>query len=223
VFERFWQEDSRINRRFMGLGLGLAIVRHVVELHGGTVTASSRGEGRGATFTVRIPTDQKISEVPEPRLAPIREARTQNQASASEARLENLKVLLIDDSIDSLELLSRLLKKKGAQVTAVSQPHEGLLQAKSSKFDIVVSDIGMPDLSGYDLMKQLRNWEEQERRPHVPSVALTAYASTADAEQAIAAGFQRHLPKPINFTALAQALTDLMESRGTDSFHEPKA
>jgi two-component system OmpR family sensor kinase len=210
VFERFWQEDSAINRKFMGLGLGLAIVKHVVEMHGGTVIAESPGLGLGATFTVTLPLN--AATVAEP--ATIKEVGFPISPlvgqGASAATLKNRRLLLIDDSLDSLSLLAKLLEKKGAEVHAVHDPFVALEEAKRGDYDLVISDIGMPEMSGYDLMRSLRKWEDETHHQHLPAIALTAYVTSADAERALASGFQRHFPKPINFLALSEAVSDLI-------------
>lgn len=129
---------------------------------------------------------------------------------ASMATLKNRRLLLIDDSLDSLSLLARLLRKKGAEVHAVHDPFIALEEAKHGDYDLVISDIGMPEMSGYELMRSLRKWEDETHHQHLPAIALTAYVTSADAERALASGFQRHFPKPINFSALSEAVSDLI-------------
>jgi two-component system OmpR family sensor kinase len=209
VFERFWQEDSSINRKYMGLGLGLAIVRHIIEMHGGTVRVASRGPGCGAVFTVILPIRHIVSVDSSPefkKLAELAKSKIQDQ---SLAQLKNKRILLIDDSVDSLQLLVRLLERRGAIVDAASDPEQGLEYAKSGKYDILVSDIGMPVLSGYELISQLRIWEFENGRTQnpLPSIALTAYAMETDEQRAIEAGFQAHISKPIDFGRLAHAIS----------------
>lgn len=206
VFERFWQEDSGKSRQFMGLGIGLALVRHVVELHGGIVTVTSEGRDRGSTFTVRLPLGGAS--------AASTNARTTDQPQLSKSTppplphpdLNGVRVLAIDDSTDSLMVLSRLLKKTGARIHAVSSPTVGLAEAQTENFDIVVSDIGMPGIDGFELMRRLRAWELSTGRHPLPAIALTAHANESDIECAKVAGYQLHLAKPVDIKLLEQAI-----------------
>ena len=180
VFERFQQEDSSSTRKFGGLGLGLAIVRQLTELQGGTVKADSPGENQGATFTVKLPLLESallhLSERPQP---------------SAIADLQNVCVLVVEDEIDSLELLTFILEEAGATVLKASSGSEALRHLESRSPTIIVSDIAMPEMNGYMLLRQLR--EKQE----IPAIALTAYASDSDRATALQAGFQAHLSKPI--------------------------
>ncbi|HEY9895513.1 MAG TPA: response regulator [Candidatus Sericytochromatia bacterium] len=203
VFDYFRQADSTTTRSFGGLGLGLAIVRYLVELHGGTVQAESPGEEQGATFRVRLP---------------ILTASSLNQADTlphddSKFNLNGLKVLFVDDDRDSRELIAVLLQQHGANVTDVESASEALNHLRHATFDLLISDIGMPTMDGYALVRHIR-----ERSPHqggqIPAIALTAYAGEVDQQQAIAAGFQQHLTKPIEPELLMQAIWTLMQSNG---------
>ncbi len=185
VFDYFRQADSATTRTFGGLGLGLAIVRHLVELHGGTVWADSEGEGLGATFTVQLPL-LTASEHP---------TRQSQQAEAC-PELTGVRVLVVDDDVDTRELLVFVLEQAGAKVTAVASAKAALDSLHTSQPDVLVSDIGMPELDGYLLIRQMRGLES-EQGGQIPALALTAYAAEIDQQQALTAGFQRHLAKPV--------------------------
>lgn len=205
VFNRFWQEDSSISRQQMGLGLGLGIVKQIVELHGGTVSVESAGPDQGAHFSISIP------------LAPISQ-KTEVVTVAAEkmpanagpiVSLAERNILVIDDAEDAVALMKLLLKKRGAQITGCSDPEEALEIAKKEKFDLIISDIGMPVLNGYELLKAYRQWEQENQRKTVPAIALTAYATPEDAKKSREAGFQSHLPKPMNIGNLTQEILAL--------------
>ncbi|AFZ03826.1 response regulator [Calothrix sp. PCC 6303] len=193
IFEAFRQEDFSVTRKHGGLGLGLAIVYSLVELHGGTISAASLGEGQGATFTVRLPLlkddSQQIDELLE-----------------QEPDLTGIKILTVDDDQDSRELLTVLLMQYGAEVTALTSAQDVLSTLESSfQPDVLVSDIGMPDMDGYTLIRRIRALAPQQGGK-VPAIALTSYARETDQQQALAAGFQRHIAKPIDPHQLAQAI-----------------
>ncbi|BAU63417.1 multi-sensor hybrid histidine kinase [Stanieria sp. NIES-3757] len=197
VFELFLQAESSTIRKFGGLGLGLAIVRYLTELHGGTVKANSLGEGKGATFTVRLPIKSKTRKTP----------ATVSQPS-SMPNLRGIKVLVVDDEKDSQDLLAFIFEQQGAKVTKVSSANEALTAIMRSTPDLLISDIGMPEIDGYMLMHQLRQIPQGK---DLIAIALTAYAGESDQQQALAAGYQAHLPKPINLTQLIKIITQLMQ------------
>lgn len=184
VFELFRQQDSSTTRSFSGLGLGLAIARQVVEAHGGTITVSSAGEGHGATFTVLLPLMATIS--------PHLPAAVQPQLPT----LAKLRVMVVDDENDSLELIRILLEQEGAVVKTVSLATEAVRMMLQSQFDLLISDIGMPQMDGYMFIRQVRALPPQFNRD-IPAIALTAYAGETNRRQILAAGFQAHLAKPI--------------------------
>jgi signal transduction histidine kinase/ActR/RegA family two-component response regulator len=212
VFDRFRQADSTTTRRHGGLGLGLAIVRHLVELHGGTVRAESDGEGRGATFSLRLP----LLASPgagglsgQSRFAgaasdgPAGSAPEAAGNSPSEARpLDGLRVLVVDDESDAREILSTMFRQCGAQVNTAATSGEALEVLSEWRPDVLVSDIGMPDEDGYSLISKVRALAP-ERGGRVPAVALTGYSSAEDRLRLLSAGYQIHMTKPFELDALA--------------------
>ncbi|NUN06337.1 MAG: response regulator [Bdellovibrio sp.] len=207
VFNRFWQEDSSISRQQMGLGLGLGIVKQIVELHGGTVAAESAGANQGAHFSISLPL-APVSEMTEAAPSPSGNTPIKNNPGVA---LTNKNILVIDDAEDAVALMKLLLQKRGARVTGCSDPEQALEIAKKENFDIIISDIGMPLLNGYELMKSYRQWERESNREPTPAIALTAYATTEDAKKSQEAGFQTHLPKPMNIGELTQEIQVLTE------------
>jgi PAS domain S-box-containing protein len=203
VFEQFRQESSATTRRFGGLGLGLAIVRYLVELHGGKVEAESEGEGQGATFTVRLPLLKcNAGEPPDA-------AQELSSSIASQlAPLTGLRILVVDDDDPTREFFAFLLGLHGAIVTTVASASEAIAKIGVFRPDVLLSDIGMPDMDGYMLLRQVRALPA-EQGGTVPAIALTAYAGEIDYQQAMAAGFQRHIAKPIEPEALIRAISDL--------------
>ena len=200
VFDRLRQADSTSTRAHGGLGIGLAIVRHLVELHGGTVAAESGGEGEGATFTVELP----ISATPgTQRAAP--EAAARDEGSV---RLDGVRVMVVDDEADTRDLLSFSLRNYGAEVRALGSASEALAAIQQDKPDVLVSDIGLPGDDGYALIRKVRALDE-ESGGRVPAAALTAYAKDEDRHRAIAAGFQAHVTKPVELAELASVVASL--------------
>ena len=213
VFEHFRQENSTTTRQFGGLGLGLAIVRYLTELHGGSVHAESPGEGLGATFTVRLP------------LMVAQQEATQEQVQLDcSADLGGLRVLVVDDEADIRELVAFILEQSGAEVTIAASAQEALVALKQSVPDVLLSDIGMPEVDGYMLMRQVRALSAERGgqvpalseampkalRHEVQAIALTAYAGEYNQQQALQAGFQLHIAKPVEPEELVRAIARLV-------------
>lgn len=201
VFEHFRQEDGAITRKFGGLGLGLAIARQIVELHGGRIWAQSRGEGQGASFTVELPLLHTAN--------PVEEVADTTEARSDELHLASLRVLVVDDEADSREFVAFVAEQAGAKVTALGSAIEALQLLSTTPFDILLCDIGMPDMDGYMLVRQVRALAP-EQGGQIPAIALTAYAGEFNQKQALAAGFQRHLAKPVEPNELVKAIVTLL-------------
>ena len=211
VFDRFRQADSSITRTYSGLGLGLAIVRHLVELHGGTVRADSEGEGKGATFTVKLPLMPIRIEVNNPKR--VHPTVGDGVPFESAPSLAGIRVIVVDDEADSREFIVALLEQCGAQVTAVASAREAIEAVSQVKADVLVSDIGMPEEDGYSLIRKVRTLSA-EQGGKIPAVALTAYARAEDRTRAIAEGFQMHIPKPVEPAELATVVASLAKITG---------
>lgn len=225
VFDRFRQAEGSISRRQGGLGLGLAVVRHLVELHGGNVSAASAGPGQGATFTVDLPVavERRDPARAEQRR---REIERRRRSSKDVIRLDGLLVLLVEDDDDSRRLVGTMLKRHGAQVTSAKSAAEALsiLQQLSGQKneessralnrlpDLIVSDIGMPDEDGYELLRTLRELPP-EKGGAIPAIALTGYATRKDRDRALAAGYQLHLAKPLEQSELIASVASLVGRR----------
>ena len=193
VFERFRQADARPSRRHGGLGIGLSIVRHLVELHGGTVDAESAGADTGATFTVRLPaldTAMPVPSVAAPELNP-------EPMELAAVTLEGLRILAVDDNPEAVELMRHLLEHRGAQATVATSAERALHDLALVRPHLLISDLGMPEVDGLEFIRRVR-----ERGFTVPAIAVTAYARTQDVEHALEAGYQAHVPKPIDWTTL---------------------
>ncbi len=209
VFERFRQADGSTTRMHGGLGLGLAIVRHLVELHGGTIAVDNREDHHGAMFTVRLP-------LPSGELRPetlANAAGVFKEGRAEAPSLEGLRILIIDDEPDALDLISVELAQHGAKVTGTSNAQDALKALGESEFDLMISDIGMPNTDGYELIRQIRAQEESKYQ-RIPAVALTAYARVQDRMRAIMAGFNTHVAKPVEANELITVVASLVGRLG---------
>lgn len=209
IFERFWQEPNKTSDSNTGLGLGLSISKHIIELHGGSIGVSSESHKKGSTFIVCLPVNSKQEDTP---ISPESKVKKidhfQNQISRT--TLSKVKILVIDDSLDSLTLMKRSLEMIGAQVTTTSNAQQGLQLAQENAYDLIISDIGMPNLNGYDLMKNFRNWELMNRPYSTPSIALSAYASDSNILSAYQAGFHSYIAKPYSFIELLDEIRKLI-------------
>lgn len=218
VFDYFRQEDGATTRKFGGLGLGLALVQHLTEQHGGTVSAESAGDGQGATFTIRLP----LQTLP-------CETASEPPPTTSTADLRDLKILVVDDEADMCNLMETILETYGIEVKVAASGMAALTILEQWKPDLLISDIGMPEMDGYMLMRQIRRLEAVQReslsaehpgsnraiakQANLPAIALTAYAGEFNQHQAFNAGFQQHLAKPIEPERLVNAIASLVKTR----------
>lgn len=206
VFDRFRQADSTTTREHGGLGLGLAIARHLVEIHGGTIKAESQGEGKGATFSARLPSIGSQSDTSR---VPPADFDAAEDGLEVDSRLNGIHVLLVDDDADTLDLLTAALKQQKATVTAVSSAQDAIQAIKNSKPDVVISDIAMPGEDGYQLIERIRGMNS-DGIDFIPALAITAYAKHEDREAALSSGYQGYLAKPLELSefiaAVAQAV-----------------
>lgn len=204
VFDRFRQADSGVSRRHGGLGIGLSIVKSLVELHGGSVRARSPGKNQGSTFSVALPLfhvrsyDDRQSTV----------SLTDPLQTIELPRLDDTRVLLVDDDADGCALVSAILATRGARVHCVTSGAAALETVAREHFDVVLSDIGMPDMDGYEFMRELRKAEAGGSKM-TPAIAVTAYAGTADRQRALLSGYQMHIAKPIEAAELVAAIASL--------------
>jgi signal transduction histidine kinase/CheY-like chemotaxis protein len=203
VFDAFRQEDSTVSRTHTGLGLGLAIVRHLVQLHGGSVAADSPGEGGGATFTVRLPSPAALGPAASPGV---------DTAAPAPVSLAGLRVVVVDDEPDTLAFVAAALQGAGASVAPAASAAEARAALHAARPDVLVCDLGMPGESGYSVIRDVRALEP-ERGGRLPAVALTAYASVEDRERALSAGFDRHVAKPVDPSDLV-AMVAALAGRG---------
>jgi CheY-like chemotaxis protein len=214
VFDRFRQADSTSTRKYSGLGLGLAIVRHVVEMHGGTVAASSPGEGQGATFKVRFPVaSSDILVQPEERSPGALQSKqlTRLKQMDGNHNLGGVRVLVVDDDVATLEMLKVILQNRGAKVITASSAGDALRSLEHELPDALVSDLAMPERDGYELIAHIRQ-RGPEQGGNIPAVALTAYARVEDRARALKAGFQMYVPKPVDPNELIAVVANLMHS-----------
>ena len=205
IFDRFRQADASAKRSFAGLGLGLTIVRKIVELHGGNITADSNGTDQGTEFTVTLP--GAVSRL---------EAASKRAVAAEPVSLNGLsgkRILLVDDDPDSLVPLKLMLEQKKAVAEPVDSAHKALERLVASEFDVLVSDIGMPEMDGLDLIKAVRSLADPAAA-NLPAIAITAYASSENRRDVLDAGYHAHLPKPIDFDDLVKTIESVLDENG---------
>ena len=202
IFDRFEQGDNSSRRTFGGLGLGLTIAKHLAELHGGTITAHSDGEGRGSTFTISLPLTRSF-------VKSYRDSHNSLMPDHESVPLENLKVLIVEDDVDSLEMLRLVLENSGAEVTSVDRSHKAVEELGKDKFDVMISDLGLPGMDGNDLIREIR--ETLGLGPDkLPAIALSGYAAEDDRNRSLNNGFQVHLQKPLDVSNLASTIISLL-------------
>ncbi len=221
VFDRFRQADSTTTRNQGGLGIGLTIVRHIAELHGGTVSAYSAGLGKGAAFTVNLPASVPIAAAEQMPKAESPSAPMPTKAAGSPINLASKRVLVVDDEADARELACEILRRAHAEVSSAESVREAFdLLAKDTPH-VVVSDLAMPGEDGYSFIRELRQFPP-DRGGQIPAIALTAYARDTDRQKALSAGFQMHLTKPVEAQQLVAAIAHLARVSGaTNGEKEP--
>ncbi|MFN6963536.1 MAG: CHASE domain-containing protein [Pyrinomonadaceae bacterium] len=210
IFQPFWQVDATYKRKHGGLGLGLAIVRNLVELHHGTVAVHSDGPGRGTSFTIELPAaPQAEPETGVDKPAPIATGRGDHSAETN--GFPNIKVLIVDDDLDNRELIRTALESSGARTDVSGSPAEALEKLAAGGYDILISDIGMPEIDGFDLISAVRSMDPPLR--DIPAIALSGYASAGDRRRALDSGFQAHLSKPVDLVLLRRRIIELAAPR----------
>lgn len=211
IFEYFRQADSSSTRAHNGLGLGLAIVRQLVDLHNGKIYVFSEGENRGTTFTLHLPLHNPTEVIPDVSSLPA----SSDRASNEQPSLENVSILIVDDNSDNLEYITMVLEEAGAKVTALTNGYEVMEFLEREQPDILLSDIAMPEVDGYHLLYQIREFEKTSNK-RLPVIAITAYAKQEDRIQALTAGFEQFIPKPVDPTELVEIVAATIRRRTVD-------
>ena len=207
VFDRFSQKDSSTTRAFGGLGLGLAICKQLVELHGGSIKAASQGEGKGSTFCVHLPLSiVQLEDESSPRIHPTTEIPPVEKLSLP--RLDGVHVFAVDDEPDARDLLRTVLEAQGAHVTSFASAESALAALRKTRPTVLICDVGMPVMDGYQLIRSLRAGESRADR--IPALALTAFARAEDRKRSLVAGYQAHLAKPFDIGELILVIADLV-------------
>jgi CheY-like chemotaxis protein/anti-sigma regulatory factor (Ser/Thr protein kinase) len=207
VFDRFAQKDSSTSRRYGGLGLGLAISKQLIELHVGTLRVKSPGEGLGSTFIMNIPlASLELQRTNEERVHPSHQGPEEQQLLPS---LGGIHVLVVDDEADARELIRRVLEDQGARITTAASGQKAIKFLETSQPDILLSDVGMPEMDGYQLMRQVRASEPKGHK--MPALAITAFARPEDRKRALLAGYQAHVSKPVDMAELIIVIAGLVD------------
>jgi CheY-like chemotaxis protein len=206
VFESFRQFEGGLTRAHGGLGIGLSIAKHIVELHGGSIEARSAGPGRGATFVVRLPISPLVSTTVGVSRVPA--TKTQAAATAPPVGLDGIRVLIVDDDPDACELVAYVFERCGLEVRAAASVAEALKELQTYTPHVIVSDIGMLDEDGYFLIRRVRTLAAENKK-NIPAIALTAFARNEDRTRALVEGFNLHLAKPVEPSVLLKAVADL--------------
>src|SRR3569833_2742460 len=207
VFERFRQADATITRKFGGLGIGLSLVKHLVELHGGSVRGKSPGEGQGTTFSVALPIAHVDTD--ERRRASQQMLHGESADDAELPRLNNVRILIVDDESDGREIIARILQGRGADAHCADSAGSALELLGREQYDLLLSDIGMPDVDGFELIRRVRALDRPRESP-IPAIAITAYARPEDRQRSLLAGFHMHLSKPIDPRDLVASVAGLL-------------
>jgi len=213
VFERFRQADSSISRAHGGLGLGLAITRHLVELHGGRIAVASDGPGKGSTFRIELPV--RIVHGERPFSQPEHAQPVEAGAGIAVPQLRGIRILAVDDDRDSLALVREILETTGATVVTADSGEQALQSLDRARPDVLLADLAMPQMNGYQLIDRVRRSERPEIRG-IPAVAFTAYARSEDRTKALRSGFQMHLAKPIDPAELMAAMAAMAKRSNED-------
>jgi CheY-like chemotaxis protein len=208
IFERFEQGDNSSRRIFGGLGLGLTIAKHLAELHAGRITVNSEGEGKGATFTVALPLMKSIA-------VPYRSSFNSLAPDRENVPLNHTRVLIVEDDVDSLEMLRLVLENSGAEVTSVDRSQKAVEELGRKKFDVMISDLGLPGMDGHDLIREIRGPLGLDPA-QLPAIALSGYVAEDDRHRSIANGFQMHLQKPLDVSTLALTIRDLLDQMNSN-------
>jgi len=209
VFDRFRQGDPSITRRYGGLGLGLSIVKTLIELHGGSVRVKSGGENQGSTFVVVLPISHVSAGESEHAREPMF-ASPDPLDTIELPRLDDVNVLVVDDDQDGRALIARVLQESGAHPTCAASAPAALDLLRNRHFDVILSDIGMPDMDGYELLRQVR-MQDSSRQSPIPAIAITAYARPEDRQRSLLAGYHMHLSKPIEARELIAGMASLLQ------------
>jgi len=206
VFDSFRQSDASTARRHGGLGIGLSIAKHIVELHGGVIEAHSAGVGRGSKFVVSLPISSLVSTTVG--MARVAATRERGLDGLAPRRLDGIRVLVVDDEPDARELVGYVLESCGAEVHVAGSAAAAIAELGNFTPHVIISDIGMPDEDGYFLIRSVRTLADESKK-NIPAIALTAFARNEDRTRALVEGFNLHMAKPVEPTALLQAVSDL--------------